>query len=67
MISGRSCSSRRTASGITKRLHTQDEIDAFAAYCPELDESFFLLLVQFLHLRAMPLRVALAGTTKNAA
>ena len=33
----RSCSSRRTATGMRRRPYTADEIDAIAAYCAELD------------------------------
>ena len=57
VISVRCCSSRRTASGITKRHYTPEEVDAFAAYCPELDECFFLPLERFSNLRAILLRV----------
>jgi hypothetical protein len=35
-------SSRRTASGLLKRVYTADEIDAIAAYCPDLDRCFYL-------------------------
>jgi hypothetical protein len=33
---------RRTADGLQHRGYTADEIDAFAAYCAELDRCFFL-------------------------
>jgi hypothetical protein len=33
---------RRTANGLLHRGYTVDEIDAFAAYCAELDRCFFL-------------------------
>jgi hypothetical protein len=35
-------SSRRARDGLRRRLYTADEIDAFAAYCAELDRCFFL-------------------------
>jgi PD-(D/E)XK endonuclease len=35
-------SSRRARSGLLRRKYTADEIDAFAAYCQELDRCFFL-------------------------
>ena len=35
-------SCRRNAGGLLKRLYTSDEIDAVAAYCGELDRSFFV-------------------------
>jgi len=34
-------SARRSRTGIVKRIYTADEIDAFAAYCPELDSCYF--------------------------
>jgi hypothetical protein len=39
-------SSRRTRSGLLRRKYTADEIDAFAAYCQELDRCFFLPIDQ---------------------
>ena len=38
----RSCSSRRTSTGLRRRVYTADEIDALAAYCPELDRVYYL-------------------------
>jgi hypothetical protein len=35
-------SSRRARSGLLRRKYTSEEIDAFAAYCAELDRCFFL-------------------------
>jgi hypothetical protein len=57
VISVRCQSSRRTAVGIANRRYNPEEIDAFAAYCPELDECFFLPLDQFENVRAIQLRV----------
>jgi hypothetical protein len=34
-------SCRRTADGLTKRLYAEGEVDAFAAYCAELDRAYF--------------------------
>jgi PD-(D/E)XK endonuclease len=34
--------SRRTRNGIVRRLYAVDEIDAFAAYCAELDACYFI-------------------------
>jgi len=33
---------RRTAKGLARRGYSYDEIDAVAAYCLELDASFFI-------------------------
>jgi hypothetical protein len=37
----------RAREGLRKRLYTADEIDAFAAYCAELDRCFFLPFESF--------------------
>ena len=34
-------SSRRTAGGLRRTTYSEDEIDAFAAYCPETGVSYF--------------------------
>jgi hypothetical protein len=49
-------SARRAREGLRRRLYTAAEIDAFAAYCAELDRCFFLPIEKFegrsqLHLR----------------
>jgi PD-(D/E)XK endonuclease len=38
----RAYSSRRTANGLRRRGYEADEIDAIAAYCPELDRCYYL-------------------------
>jgi PD-(D/E)XK endonuclease len=40
-------SSSRAREGLRRRLYTADEIDAFAAYCAELDRCFFLQFERF--------------------
>ena len=35
-------SNRRTANGLLRRAYTADQIDAFAAYCLELDRVFYI-------------------------
>ena len=35
-------SNRRTATGLLRRVYTADEIDAIAAYCPELERCFYV-------------------------
>jgi hypothetical protein len=37
-------SNRRTAEGLVRRVYRENEIDAFAAYCAELDRCYFLPL-----------------------
>lgn len=56
VIAVRVVSARRTANGIAKRAYSADEIDAFAAYCPELDTCFFLPIARFAQTRAIQLR-----------
>jgi len=55
----RSC--RRTGSGIRHRAYTASEVDAIAAYCPDLDCCFYVSADRFdghlqLHLRLAPSR-----------
>jgi len=40
-------SSRRTASGLLKRGYSADEIDAFAAFSPDLERCYYLPLERF--------------------
>ena len=35
-------SNRRAAEGLRRRCYTADEIDAIAAYCPELEQCYYL-------------------------
>ena len=51
-------SARRTRDGVRKRHYTADEIDAFAAYCPELDRCYFLPVERFPDYRAIQLRLS---------
>jgi PD-(D/E)XK endonuclease len=50
-------SCRRTADGLTRRVYSQDEIDAFAAYCAELDRAYFLWVADFPGRSAVQLRL----------
>jgi hypothetical protein len=53
-------SNRRAREGLVRRLYTADEIEAFAAYCYELDRCFFLPIERFprneIRLRLHPAR-----------
>jgi hypothetical protein len=40
-------SNRRAREGFRRRRYTADEIDAFAAYCPDLKSCYFLPIHQF--------------------
>ena len=50
-------SGRRTREGIVNRVYTPDEIDAFAAYCAELDRCFFVPIHPFAGQTAIWLRL----------
>ena len=58
----RCISARRTRDGFSRRLHTADEIDAFAAYCPELDVSYLVPIVRVRGQRELCLR---CSATRN--
>jgi hypothetical protein len=53
-------SARRAREGLRRRRYTPDEIDAFAAYCHELERCFFLPIaevpIQEVRLRISPAR-----------
>jgi hypothetical protein len=52
-------SGRRTRHGIVMRPYTRQEIDAFAAYCAELERCFFLPIDRFSGRTAISLRLGL--------
>ena len=54
----RSYSNRRTATGLLRRVYTAGEIDAMAAYCPELDRCFYIPAERVDGHKEMSLRVA---------
>ena len=54
----RCSSNRRTKNGMLRRIYTSDEIDAFVAYCAELDTCYFLPLDIFGEPSAIQLRLA---------
>jgi hypothetical protein len=51
-------SRRRSADGFVNRRYTADEIDAFAAYCPQVDRCYFLRLAKFPDSHTIQLRLA---------
>jgi hypothetical protein len=56
-------SSRRTRNGLLRRVYTEGEIDAYAAYCEEIDRCFFLPYDEFVGRTQVHLR--LSGTNNN--
>jgi hypothetical protein len=55
-------SNPRNREGLLRRRYSADEIDAFAAYCSELDRCYFLPLERFVGRAAIQLRLM---PTKN--
>jgi PD-(D/E)XK endonuclease len=53
---------RRNRDGLLTRRYSADEIDAFAAYCADVDECYFLPIERFPDRRNIQLRL---GPTKN--
>jgi PD-(D/E)XK endonuclease len=54
--------SRRTKSGLLRRVYTSSEVDAFAAYCMDLDRCYFLPFAAFAGQSAVQLRI---GPSRN--
>jgi hypothetical protein len=52
----RSC--RRTRDGLLHRPYTMDEVDAFAAYCADVERCYYLPLADFTNTRTIQLRLA---------
>jgi len=50
-------SCRRGRDGLMRRTYTADEVDAFAAYCPDLDQCYYLPLHLFPDRKQVQLRV----------
>jgi hypothetical protein len=51
-------SARRAREGLRSRNHTAAEVDALAAWCPDLDRSFLLLPEHFAGRRVFQLRIS---------
>jgi hypothetical protein len=62
VIAMRCYSARRSAEGFLKRPYAPDEIDAFAAYSPELARCYFLPIEEFPGKTTIQLRL---GPTRN--
>jgi hypothetical protein len=58
VISVRCYSARRSRHGIVKRSYSPDEVDAFVAYCLDVDRCYFLSLDRFSQQRAIQLRLS---------
>jgi hypothetical protein len=56
-------SARRNRDGLLRRIYAEGEIDAYAAYCEEIDRCFFLPYKEFAGRTQVHLR--LSGTNNN--
>jgi hypothetical protein len=61
----RCCSHRRNRDGLVRRSYATGEIDAFAAYCVDLDRSYFLPFELFAARTAIQLRLAPARNNQR--
>ena len=59
-------SNRRNRDGLLRRLYSADDVDAFAAYCAELDQCYFLPLDIFAGRTSIQLRLAQAKNNQKA-
>jgi hypothetical protein len=53
---------RRNREGLLRQYYSADDIDAYAAYCADVDECYFLPIERFAHRIAIQLRL---GPTRN--
>jgi hypothetical protein len=58
IVDVRAITCRRVAGGYERRTYTQDEIDAVAAYCPELDRCYLVPIEDFPKSGCIYLRLA---------
>ena len=61
----RTYSCRRSADGLIKRGYTKDEIDAFGAYCADLDRCYLLPIDEFPDRTCIQLRLAPAKNNQR--
>ena len=61
----RAYSCRRTRDGLVRRPYTPEEVDAYAAYCRELDRCYFLPIAEFVGQKQIQLRVAPAKNNQT--
>ncbi len=62
VVTVRCYSCRRSGSGLLRRSYTDDEIDAIAAYCLELDQCYLLPMADLGSRKQVHLRV---GSCRN--
>ena len=62
----RCCSNRRAREGLRRRAYTATEVDAIAAYCPEVDRCFFIPAGRFDGHKQLMLRLAPSANNQRA-
>jgi PD-(D/E)XK nuclease superfamily protein len=62
VIAVRCYRNRRNRHGLLRQYYSAEDIDAYAAYCPELDRCYFLPMEEFANRIAIQLRL---GPTRN--
>ena len=65
VVTTRCYSARRTREGLRKRLYAAADVDAIAAYCPELDRCFFVSADRFDGHCELSLRLAASGNNQR--
>ncbi|MDQ3823404.1 MAG: group I intron-associated PD-(D/E)XK endonuclease [Actinomycetota bacterium] len=58
VVTVRCYSARRNADGLLRRFYGSDEIDAFAAYCPDVQRCYYLPVASFPGRRQIVLRLS---------
>jgi hypothetical protein len=56
---------RRNRDGLLRQYYSADEIDAYAAYCPDIDRCYFLPIETFGNRIAIQLRLAATKNNQN--
>jgi hypothetical protein len=54
----RCCRNRRNRDGLLRQYYSAEEIDAYAAYCADVDKCYFLAIEEFEGYRSIQLRLA---------
>ena len=61
----RCCSNRRSGAGFVRTLYAPEQIDAFAAYCAEVDRCFWLPIARFPSQARIHLRLERSGNNQR--
>ncbi|MFL5950586.1 MAG: group I intron-associated PD-(D/E)XK endonuclease [Gaiellaceae bacterium] len=58
---------RRNRDGLLRQFYSAEEIDAYAAYCADLERCYLMPIAEFSHRTAIQLRLSTARTIKASA